>query len=265
MNAEKAKALTYDDFRRSAAALKPETRMFIDGTLVDARSGDRFETINPANGQVLATVPTGTVEDVDLAVASARKAFKSGVWARLEPRARMKVLYRLVQLIDEHALGFALLDSLDVGKPVTLDNSSTWLYHSRVNHAIASALVQAAHRVESRLEEALAGVGLSIAKFETLSVLVSQDRPISLSELAAKLVCVKSNVTQLVDRLETEGLVKRANDPADRRAVRAEVTALGRKRQAAGTPVVNAVLQDVANKLSAVDSQKLKRALDAIQ
>ncbi len=149
--------------------------------------------------------------------------------------------------------------------PMTLDNGRTWLYHSCMNKAIASALVQAAHRVESRLEEALAGVGLSIAKFETLSVLVSQDRPISLSELAAKLVCVKSNVTQLVDRLETEGLVKRANDPADRRAVRAEVTALGRKRQAAGTPVVNAVLQDVANKLAAVDSQKLKRALDAIQ
>ena len=88
---------------------------------------------------------------------------------------------------------------------------------------------------------------------------------IKLSELASKLVCVRSNVTQLVDRLETEGLVKRADDPADRRAVRAEVTALGRKRQAAGTPVVNAVLQDVANKLAAVDSQKLKRALDAIQ
>src|SRR5260221_4503270 len=149
--------------------------------------------------------------------------------------------------------------------PMTLDNGSTWLYRSCMNNAIASALVQAAHRVESRLEEALAGVGLSIAKFETLSVLVSQDRSISLSELAAKLVCVKSNVTQLVDRLETEGLVKRANDPADRRAVRAEVTALGRKRQAAGTPVVNAVLQDVAKKLAAVDSQKLKRALDAIQ
>jgi len=146
-----------------------------------------------------------------------------------------------------------------------LDNDWTCMYHSHMNNAVASAMVQAAHRVEARLEEALAGVGLSIAKFETLSILVSQDRPISLSELAAKPVCVRSNVTQLVDRLETEGLVKRADDPADRRAVRAEVTALGRRRQAAGTPVVNAVLQDVANKLAAVDSQKLKRALDAIQ
>src|SRR3981081_1103009 len=105
-----------------------------------------------------------------------------------------------------------------------------------MNNAVASALVQAAHRVEARLEEALAGVGLSIAKFETLSILVSQDRPISLSELASKLVCVRSNVTQLVDRLETEGLVKRADDPADRRAVRDAATGLGRERQGGGTP-----------------------------
>src|SRR5690348_16638150 len=147
---------------------------------------------------------------------------------------------------------------------LALDDDWTWLYHSHMNNAVASAMVQAAHRVEARLEEALAGVGLSIAKFETLSILVSQDRPISLSELASKLVCVRSNVTQLVDRLETEGLVKRGDDPADRRAVRAEVTALGRKRQKAGTPVVNAVLQDVTNKLAAIDSQRLKRALDAI-
>src|ERR1700745_2036539 len=134
-----------------------------------------------------------------------------------------------------------------------------------MNNAVASAVVQAAPRGEARLEEALAGVGLSIAKFETLSILVSQDRPIRLSELASKLVCVRAKVTQVGDRLETEGLVKRADDPADRRAVRAEVTALGRKRQAAGIPVVNAVLRDVANKLAAIDSQVLKRALDAVQ
>jgi DNA-binding MarR family transcriptional regulator len=130
---------------------------------------------------------------------------------------------------------------------------------------VAIALVHAAHRVEARLEEVLAGVRLSIAKFEALSVLVSQDRPISLSELAEKLTCVRSNVTQLVDRLEADGLAKRADDPADRRAVLAEVTALGRKRHAAGAKVVNAVLQAVAKELSAVDPLVLKRALDAVQ
>ncbi len=126
---------------------------------------------------------------------------------------------------------------------LALDTDPPRLYYSDMNDAIAVALVHAAHRVEARVETALAGVGLSNAKFEALSVLVSQDRPISLSELAEKLTCVRS----------------------DRRAVRAEVTALGRKRHAAGAPVVNAVLQDVAKKLSAIDSQVLKRALDAVQ
>src|SRR5438105_6428675 len=139
------------------------------------------------------------------------------------------------------------------------------MYYSYMYDPIAIALVHAAHRVEARLEEALAGVGLSNAKFEALSVLVSQDRPISLSELAEKLTCVRSNVTQLVDRLEAEGLVKRIDDPTDRRVVRAEVTALGRRRHAAGARVVDAVLQDVAKELSAVDPQVLRRALDAVR
>jgi DNA-binding MarR family transcriptional regulator len=76
---------------------------------------------------------------------------------------------------------------------------------------------------------------------------------------------VRSNVTQLVDRLEGDGLVKRIDDPADRRAVRAEVTRLGRERHAAAAKVVNAVLKDIAEELSAVDPKVLKRALDAIQ
>jgi hypothetical protein len=57
MNAEKARVLGYDDFRRYAADLKPETRMCINGELVDTHSGDRFDTVNPANGQVLASIP----------------------------------------------------------------------------------------------------------------------------------------------------------------------------------------------------------------
>jgi len=134
-----------------------------------------------------------------------------------------------------------------------------------MNDMIVVALIHAAHRVEARLEKALAGVGLSGAKFGALSVLVSQDRPMSLSELAEKLTCVRSNVTQLVDRLEADGLVNRTDDPVDRRAVRAQVTALGRERHVAGAVVVNAVFQDVAQQLSAVDAQMLKRALDAVQ
>jgi len=134
-----------------------------------------------------------------------------------------------------------------------------------MNDAIAFALMHAGHRIEARLEEALAGVGLSGAKHAALSFLVAQDQSMSLSELAEKLTCVRSNITQLVDRLEADGLVKRVDDPADRRAVRAEVTRLGRERHAAGWRVIKPVLQDVAEELSAIDSKLLKRALDAVK
>ena len=134
-----------------------------------------------------------------------------------------------------------------------------------MNDSIASALIHAAQRIEERLEAVLADVGLSCAKFGALNVLVDQRKPISLSELAAKLTCVRSNITQLVDRLEADGLVKRTDDPVDRRAVCAEVTAPGRKRHAAGAKAVNVVFQAVASELSPVDPQALKRALNAIR
>lgn len=106
------------DFHQQASALQPETRMIINGKLADARSGKRFETTNPANDETLASVPLGDVEDVDLAVASARAAFRAGVWSRLEPRARMNVMYRMADLITENALRLGLMDSVNVGKPI---------------------------------------------------------------------------------------------------------------------------------------------------
>jgi acyl-CoA reductase-like NAD-dependent aldehyde dehydrogenase len=92
--------------------------MFIDGELCDTQSGKRFETVNPATGEVITSVPSGDADDVDRAVRSARRAFRAGVWSRLEPRARMEVLYRFATLIDDHGLELGLLDTLDVGKPI---------------------------------------------------------------------------------------------------------------------------------------------------
>lgn len=118
MNSEQLSHLTHEDFHQRAAALKPETRMVIDGKLVDARSGKRFETIDPANDEAVASVPLGDIEDVNRAVASARAAFKAGVWSRMEPRARMEVMYRVADLIAAHALELGLMDSVNVGKPI---------------------------------------------------------------------------------------------------------------------------------------------------
>ena len=146
-----------------------------------------------------------------------------------------------------------------------LDTDWSWLYYTYMNDSIASAMIHAAERIEERLEAVLTDAGLSCAKFGALNVLVDQSKPISLSDLAAKLTCVRSNITQLVDRLEAGGLVKRTDDPVDRRAVCAEVSALGRKRHAAGAKAVNVVFQAVARELSPMDPQALKRALNAIQ
>jgi len=118
MHIDQAKLLTVEDFRRHASALRPETRMFIDGELCDTQSGKRFETVNRATGEVITSVPSGDADDVDRAVRSARRAFRAGVWSRLEPRARMEVLYRFASLIDDHGLELGLLDTLDVGKPI---------------------------------------------------------------------------------------------------------------------------------------------------
>ena len=131
--------------------------------------------------------------------------------------------------------------------------------------AVMFSLVQAAHVVEQRLEEALGQVGLSLAKFGALSHLVKAGEPLSLSECAAKMTCVRSNITQLVDRLEADGLVRRVEDPADRRAVRAAVTPLGVERQAAGARQVEKVQAEFSKTLSGVDHGALKRALSAIK
>jgi gamma-glutamyl-gamma-aminobutyraldehyde dehydrogenase len=96
-----------------------ETRLFIDGKFVDAVDGNRFESINPATGEIIAEVAAANEKDIDAAVAAARKAFRSGVWSRMAPRDRMEILYRFTQLIDEHSEQLAVLDTLDMGKPIS--------------------------------------------------------------------------------------------------------------------------------------------------
>ncbi|MDR3158128.1 MAG: aldehyde dehydrogenase [Zoogloeaceae bacterium] len=102
-----------------ADAIKPETRLFIGGEFVEAVDGQRFATLNPATGKPIAEVARGNEKDVDLAVAVARRAYKSGVWSRMAPRDRMAVMYRIAQGIEAHADDFALLDCLDMGKSIS--------------------------------------------------------------------------------------------------------------------------------------------------
>lgn len=107
------------DWHARAKTLAPETRLFIDGEFVAAKSGRTFATLNPANGATIAQIAEGGAEDVDLAVKAARRAYRSGAWSRMAPRDRMAVLYRFADLIEQNLHEFALLDTLDMGKPIS--------------------------------------------------------------------------------------------------------------------------------------------------
>jgi DNA-binding MarR family transcriptional regulator len=126
------------------------------------------------------------------------------------------------------------------------------------------ALMERAHGLEDRLEEALAGVGTSIAKHGVLRLLVEAGEPVALSALAERQACVRSNMTQLVDRLEAEGSVERKQDPNDRRSVRASLTPLGRELQEAGQHEIDRVRNDFIASLSKSDLAALERVISAL-
>lgn len=126
------------------------------------------------------------------------------------------------------------------------------------------AVIRASERLEQRLEAALVAAGLSVSKFDAMEQLMSSDEPLTLGDLAGRLQCVRSNITQLVDRLETEGLVKRGSCPQDRRAVRAMLTAEGIARHAAGVTAIRAVQAEIANQLGASDRKQLMKLLSAL-
>ena len=93
-------------------------KLFINNEWVDASSGETFETINPATGEVLAEVALAGEADVDAAVQAATKAFREGPWSQTLAGDRARLLFKLADLIDEHADVLAELETLDNGKPI---------------------------------------------------------------------------------------------------------------------------------------------------
>lgn len=95
-------------------------KMLINGQWVNAQSGKTFPTYDPATGEVLAHVTEGDKADIDLAVQAARKAFEQGLWRKMTPSDRGKVIWRLADLLESNLEEFAQLESLDNGKPLTI-------------------------------------------------------------------------------------------------------------------------------------------------
>jgi DNA-binding MarR family transcriptional regulator len=127
------------------------------------------------------------------------------------------------------------------------------------------SLLHAARVLEGKVETALDSVGLSVPKYSVLSELVSADAPLSLGELAGKLSCVKSNMTQLVDRLEADGLVRRVDDPKDRRSVKAAITEEGRAKQAAGAEKLDELHERFSASVDDNDRSAVQRLLTALE
>src|ERR1700677_4498969 len=95
------------------------TKLLIGGKWLLAQSGKSFETINPANEEVLALVAEGDKADVDEAVKAAREAFEDGKWATMGPHQRTRYLLKLADLVEQHADELAELETLDNGKPLS--------------------------------------------------------------------------------------------------------------------------------------------------
>ena len=95
-------------------------KLFINGQWTDAASGRTFETPNPATGETLANIAEGDAEDINRAVRAARRAFDDGPWGRMTPSERGRIIWRIGDLILEHADELAQLESLDNGKPVAV-------------------------------------------------------------------------------------------------------------------------------------------------
>ena len=109
---------TATSWHSRAAAVRPLAQAFINGRYVDSVSGETFDCVSPIDGRKLASVASANETDVDAAVAAARNAFNRGTWSRMAPGRRKRVLLKFAELILKHTEELALLETLDMGKPI---------------------------------------------------------------------------------------------------------------------------------------------------
>lgn len=101
-----------------AQAVRPETLLLIDGKFDDGEDGEVIASSNPANGNPVAEVACGSAADIERAADIAERRFRQGVWSRLALRERISVMLRLAELVQANAETFAVLDTLEMGKPI---------------------------------------------------------------------------------------------------------------------------------------------------
>ena len=127
------------------------------------------------------------------------------------------------------------------------------------------AVLHASGVLEGRMEAKLSEVGLSLAKLSALHRLTEAGESLPLGQLADRLACVKSNVTQLIDRLEADGLVSRTSDPNDRRSRLAVLTEAGKKAYVKGSEIQRQAEQELFGALTAEEAATLHQLLDKLK
>ncbi len=115
--------LSHKDWMSRAQALNLKDKAFIGGKFVNAASGKTFDVINPATNQLITKVAECDAEDVNRAVKAARAAFNSGSWSKRTPQERKAVLLKMADLIRQHQSELAVIDTLDMGKPIGLTSA----------------------------------------------------------------------------------------------------------------------------------------------
>ncbi len=144
------------NWHEAAAALRPETRLLIDGVFRPALDGATFDSIAPRDGRLIASVSAASEVDVDAAVRSAAAVFEAGTWSRADRRHRQKVLLRLADLMLENLDELALLESLDSGHPIGDARSVDVPTAARVVRWYAEAIDKVYDEVAPTPESALA-------------------------------------------------------------------------------------------------------------
>jgi aldehyde dehydrogenase (NAD+) len=130
-------------------------RMLIDGEWVESLSGKTFDCINPANGRVVAAVAEGDEKDIDRAVAAARKAFE-GSWSKVKPFERQAFLLRLADLVDKHFEELSLIDTINMGAPISRTTGNRRAIVGRLRYYAAMATAMHGETIEnSSLSEIL--------------------------------------------------------------------------------------------------------------
>src|SRR5262245_3787460 len=150
-----------------AASLSFPGQAVIDGKLVWAKSGKTFPNVGPRDGKTLNEVASGDAEDVDAAVKAARAAFEDGRWRNKHPREKKKIMFRLAELMERDLEELALLETLDMGKPIrdtlavdvpTAVNSIRW-YAEALDKVYGEVATTPAERLSFIVREPLGVVG----------------------------------------------------------------------------------------------------------